>query len=97
MGHQKYSSSAWYVHLLPERLAATGLTSAADIMKGWIGVGEVSVVPSDRRASLLPFTGSLWATELPAFLRRVTGRVPSGPGTAPAQLVRVVATGRDRG
>ena len=29
MGHQKYSSTAWYVHLLPERLAATGLTSAA--------------------------------------------------------------------
>jgi len=27
MGHQKYSSTAWYVHLLPERLAATGLTS----------------------------------------------------------------------
>ena len=29
MGHQKYSSTAWYVHLLPERLAATGLTRAA--------------------------------------------------------------------
>ena len=32
MGHQKYSSTAWYVHLLPERLAATGLTSAAGII-----------------------------------------------------------------
>ena len=32
MGHQKYSSTAWYVHLLPERLAATGLTSVAGII-----------------------------------------------------------------
>ena len=32
MGHQKYSSTAWYVHLLPGRLAATGLTSAAGII-----------------------------------------------------------------
>ncbi|HTQ93935.1 MAG TPA: tyrosine-type recombinase/integrase, partial [Streptosporangiaceae bacterium] len=32
MGHQRYSSTAWYVHLLPERLAATGLTSAAGII-----------------------------------------------------------------
>ncbi len=32
MGHQKYCSTAWYVHLLPERLAATGLTSAAGII-----------------------------------------------------------------
>ena len=32
MGHQKYSSTAWYVHLLPERLAAAGLTSAAGII-----------------------------------------------------------------
>ena len=32
MGHQKYSSTAWYVHLLPERLAATGLTRAAGII-----------------------------------------------------------------
>jgi hypothetical protein len=32
MGHQKYSSTSWYVHLLPERLAATGLTSAAGII-----------------------------------------------------------------
>ncbi|HUZ38419.1 MAG TPA: hypothetical protein VMV17_19010, partial [Streptosporangiaceae bacterium] len=24
MGHQKYSPAAWYVHLLPQRLAATG-------------------------------------------------------------------------
>ena len=32
MGHQKYSSTAWYVHLLPERLAATGLTSATGII-----------------------------------------------------------------
>jgi hypothetical protein len=32
MGHEKYSSTAWYVHLLPERLAATGLTSAAGII-----------------------------------------------------------------
>jgi integrase len=32
MGHQKYSSTAWYVHLLPGRLAATGLTSATGII-----------------------------------------------------------------
>ncbi|WP_239313517.1 tyrosine-type recombinase/integrase [Frankia sp. Cj3] len=32
MGHEKYSSTAWYVHLLPERLAATGLTGAAGII-----------------------------------------------------------------
>src|SRR6266540_2649778 len=32
MGHQKYSSTAWYVHLLPERLAAAGLTRAAGII-----------------------------------------------------------------
>ena len=32
MGHQKYSSTAWYVHLMPERLAAAGLTSAAGII-----------------------------------------------------------------
>ena len=32
MGHEKYSSTAWYVHLLPERLAATGLSSAAGII-----------------------------------------------------------------
>ena len=32
MGHQKYSSTAWYVHLLPGRLTATGLTSAAGII-----------------------------------------------------------------
>ena len=32
MGHEKYSSSAWYIHLLPERLAATGLTGAAGII-----------------------------------------------------------------
>jgi integrase len=32
MGHQKYCSTAWYVHLLPERLAATGLSSAAGII-----------------------------------------------------------------
>ncbi len=32
MGHEKYSSTAWYVHLLPGRLAATGLTSAAGII-----------------------------------------------------------------
>jgi integrase/recombinase XerD len=32
MGHQKYCSTAWYVHLLPGRLAATGLTSAAGII-----------------------------------------------------------------
>src|SRR6266568_4141221 len=32
MGHQKYSSTAWYVHLLPERLAAAGLTCAAGII-----------------------------------------------------------------
>lgn len=32
MGHQQYSSTAWYIHLLPERLAATGLTGAAGII-----------------------------------------------------------------
>jgi integrase len=32
MGHETYSSTAYYVHLLPERLAATGLTSAAGII-----------------------------------------------------------------
>jgi len=32
MGHEKYSSTAWYVHLLPERLAAAGVTSAAGII-----------------------------------------------------------------
>jgi integrase/recombinase XerD len=32
MGHQKYSSTAWYVHLLPGRLAATGLTRVAGII-----------------------------------------------------------------
>jgi integrase len=32
MGHEKYSSTAWYVHLLPERLAASGLTTAAGII-----------------------------------------------------------------
>lgn len=32
MGHDTYSSTAYYIHLLPERLAATGLTSAAGII-----------------------------------------------------------------
>ncbi|MDR0359636.1 MAG: tyrosine-type recombinase/integrase [bacterium] len=32
MGHDSYSATAWYVHLLPERLAATGLTSIADVV-----------------------------------------------------------------
>lgn len=32
MGHETYASSAYYVHLLPERLAATGLTGAAGII-----------------------------------------------------------------
>jgi integrase len=32
MGHDSYSSTAYYIHLLPERLAATGLTSAAGII-----------------------------------------------------------------
>ena len=32
MGHQKYSPAAWYVHLLPQRLAAAGLTSSAGII-----------------------------------------------------------------
>jgi integrase/recombinase XerD len=32
MGHDTYTSTAWYIHLLPERLAATGLTSAAGII-----------------------------------------------------------------
>ncbi|HET7415651.1 MAG TPA: tyrosine-type recombinase/integrase [Arthrobacter sp.] len=32
MGHDTYSSTAYYIHLLPERLAATGLTSAEGII-----------------------------------------------------------------
>ncbi|MGO2931652.1 tyrosine-type recombinase/integrase [Microbacterium sp.] len=32
MGHNTYSTTAYYIHLLPERLAATGLTSAAGII-----------------------------------------------------------------
>ena len=32
MGHDTYASTAYYVHLLPERLAATGLTGAAGII-----------------------------------------------------------------
>ncbi len=32
MGHESYASTAYYVHLLPERLAATGLTSLDDII-----------------------------------------------------------------
>lgn len=32
MGHDTYSATAYYIHLLPERLAATGLTSAASII-----------------------------------------------------------------
>jgi integrase len=32
MGHDTYASTAYYIHLLPERLAATGLTSAAGII-----------------------------------------------------------------
>jgi integrase/recombinase XerD len=32
MGHDTYSSTAYYIHLLPERLAATGLTSATGII-----------------------------------------------------------------
>lgn len=32
MGHREYASTAWYVHLLPERLDATGLTSADGIL-----------------------------------------------------------------
>jgi integrase/recombinase XerD len=32
MGHETYSSTAYYIHLLPERLAATGLTSATGII-----------------------------------------------------------------
>lgn len=32
LGHENYSSTAWYIHLLPERLAATGLTSATGII-----------------------------------------------------------------
>ena len=34
-----------------------GIVGPCVVMKGWIGVGEVSVMPSARRASLLPFTG----------------------------------------
>ncbi|WP_251442872.1 tyrosine-type recombinase/integrase [Microbacterium sp. USTB-Y] len=32
MGHDTYAATAYYIHLLPERLAATGLTSAAGII-----------------------------------------------------------------
>ncbi len=32
MGHDTYAATAYYVHLLPERLAATGLSSAAGII-----------------------------------------------------------------
>jgi integrase len=32
MGHETYQSTAYYIHLLPERLAATGLTSATGII-----------------------------------------------------------------
>lgn len=32
MGHDTYSATAYYIHLLPERLAATGLTSAVGII-----------------------------------------------------------------
>jgi integrase len=32
MGHDTYASTAYYIHLLTERLAATGLTSAAGII-----------------------------------------------------------------
>lgn len=32
MGHDTYAATAYYIHLLPERLAATGLTGAADII-----------------------------------------------------------------
>jgi integrase/recombinase XerD len=32
MGHDTYTSTAYYIHLLPGRLAATGLTSAAGII-----------------------------------------------------------------
>lgn len=32
MGHDTYASTAYYIHLLPARLAATGLTSAAGII-----------------------------------------------------------------
>lgn len=32
MGHEDYSATAYYVHLLPERLSATGLTGTAGII-----------------------------------------------------------------
>lgn len=32
MGHETYSATAYYVHLLPERLSATGLTGTAGII-----------------------------------------------------------------
>ncbi|PVW01896.1 integrase [Microbacterium sp. Gd 4-13] len=32
MGHDTYAATAYYIHLLPERLAATGLTGAAGII-----------------------------------------------------------------
>ena len=32
MGHATYTATAYYVHLLPQRIAATGLTSADGII-----------------------------------------------------------------
>ena len=32
MGHETYSATAYYIHLLPERLSATGLTGTAGII-----------------------------------------------------------------
>ena len=32
MGHATYTATAYYIHLLPQRIAATGLTAAAGII-----------------------------------------------------------------
>ena len=69
MGHQKYSSTAWYVHLLPERLAATGLTSRGRHHPG----GDVM---KTRRQAADGFYRHLreWFT---AFLPRQRGAAPN--------------------
>jgi integrase/recombinase XerD len=62
MGHQKYSSTAWYVHLLPGRLAATGLTSAAGIIPAVISCPASAARPGTRSPrAATPGTCS-WAT-----------------------------------
>src|SRR6266702_450345 len=59
MGHQKYSSTAWYVHLLPERLAATGLSYAAG--HHHVAVEKVTFAMVDR-ATVTGFPGHMQAT-----------------------------------